>query len=805
MYQLYIKSRILLLILLQFGFVIFSYSQVNEIINCQTSSISVDYTNRYLNKTLLNHKKNSNVIDTIYIEMNVVRENGMNEIFESESLNENLEKINNVFSDINMFFEVCSVKYFDRTDNYTTVFNTILNQFEFGLINIISTYGSQEGSLSFVANNTSDDLRYIQLSTMNTTVFIHEIGHYFGLQHTHGKYNYAERSSFILDSLENGHPFQVYIEGAVKYKNRQFDDNNNGVFDCEETGDNICDTPASTILSGKLDCTQKLYTAEETDYFGDKFSPLIDNYMSYGGCGDLLFTEEQKSHMRSVFDQNLEPLKYGCRVINDLNVEVTNHKSTGIGSFFNSVNIANANNGNTFINFSQTLTWNDTLYLGFDIYISDNTVIRNNNNNRFWIKTNREIQLLGDNIEIDNVGFIGSNAQSFLGSCRLFNNDKISNITFNNMVLDRCNFSSPGGSENIVIKNSNFRNSSYNSAVSLRESNNILLYNNKFQDNNIGLSLIFSRDIDIGQRNNIQQNRFDNNLYQGIDLIACTNVNIVGNIFINDTIGANQGINAELYKNLLIESNTLSNCKWGIDIGGNRFGIDDIESENLEIVSNTFNSNYTSLRSTDELYLYENIFVCNITRPLYPSANNQFVTIDSLSNQILYLSGPPDMSLDIYTGDNSCGQFTCDHTKIIGSDIIPNSGHLSYNLNDIPYDTLTLFSVIGHGSTNSTTFSSCYSPKEVNFGNTTSSSNVYNDVNIKISPNPTDSSLSLDYTENFEVSLSIFDISGKLYRMQTEYISGSPIDLNDVASGLYILHIHFKGINKRIIRKFVKN
>lgn len=98
---------------------------------------------------------------------------------------------------------------------------------------------------------------FIVRSSLNTTTLTHEMGHYFGLYHTHGKSNCEETT----DELVN-------------------DPN------CEQTGDEVCDTPADPNLSG-IDCSTSLvdptcrYFGTLRDAKGELYQPDPNNIMSY--------------------------------------------------------------------------------------------------------------------------------------------------------------------------------------------------------------------------------------------------------------------------------------------------------------------------------------------------------------------------------------------------------------------------------------------------------------------------------------------------------------------------------------------
>jgi hypothetical protein len=95
----------------------------------------------------------------------------------------------------------------------------------------------------------------------NGSTFVHELGHYFSLLHTH-------------------EPF---------YGNELVDGSN-----CSTAGDQLCDTPADPRLSNSIVNTSCVYTGTATDANGDTYVPDPHNLMSYSrkSCRDH-FSEDQ--------------------------------------------------------------------------------------------------------------------------------------------------------------------------------------------------------------------------------------------------------------------------------------------------------------------------------------------------------------------------------------------------------------------------------------------------------------------------------------------------------------------------------
>ncbi len=120
------------------------------------------------------------------------------------------------------------------------------------------------------------------------TTLTHEIGHYFGLSHTHQNYN---KGKCKQEAVRRDRKFK----GCLKH----------GLI-CEKSGDAICDTPAEPILAGVVnkDC---VYEGNQKDKWGDSYIPATNNIMSYptslscrkiftpGQVAVMLHTAKQKS------------------------------------------------------------------------------------------------------------------------------------------------------------------------------------------------------------------------------------------------------------------------------------------------------------------------------------------------------------------------------------------------------------------------------------------------------------------------------------------------------------------------------
>lgn len=104
----------------------------------------------------------------------------------------------------------------------------------------------------------------------------HEIGHYFGLMHTHA-------------STDHGNTYPL-AENVSRHG-----ENSN----CSETGDYLCSTPADPHNS-----------SHEMDKHGKLYNPDKTNFMSYYGDERSSFTQEQINIMNNAIDYRLNDTRY---------------------------------------------------------------------------------------------------------------------------------------------------------------------------------------------------------------------------------------------------------------------------------------------------------------------------------------------------------------------------------------------------------------------------------------------------------------------------------------------------------------
>ncbi|HFA48507.1 MAG TPA: hypothetical protein ENJ95_05745 [Bacteroidetes bacterium] len=199
---------------------------------------------------------------------NVVEDQFGNWNITEDEIRENVAAMNEHFANICVSFEVCefrSVKNYqlDTLDSDLGDYEQLVveehqaNRINFYFVSEIA--GADPlvcgfANLGGIGVLDRDGIVIKKGNCANPTTFAHEMGHYFGLQHT--------------------------FEGSGE-------EHANGD-NCETTGDQICDTPADNFVVGQPmssyvdgDCR---YINTERDENGDYYRPDVGNIMSYYPC-----------------------------------------------------------------------------------------------------------------------------------------------------------------------------------------------------------------------------------------------------------------------------------------------------------------------------------------------------------------------------------------------------------------------------------------------------------------------------------------------------------------------------------------
>lgn len=197
-----------------------------------------------------------------------------------------IRNLNEAFQPANLEFFACetlqrvnssALSFFDSDREEDRVWNTYG---KLGMINIFCFEDIDDGSVSgytYIPSRNGPEAIFILQEELIQSTLVHEMGHYFGLYHTHGKTNCGKTDELVNDP------------------------------NCARTGDDICDTPADPNLAG-LFCFESLvdsltctYTGDARDSKGELYQPDPKNFMSYtlNHCA-IQFSEGQYARMRYI-------------------------------------------------------------------------------------------------------------------------------------------------------------------------------------------------------------------------------------------------------------------------------------------------------------------------------------------------------------------------------------------------------------------------------------------------------------------------------------------------------------------------
>ena len=222
-------------------------------------------------------------MNKIPVKIHIVRRSDGSRGLALDDLYDAMNVLNSYYAITNIEFYIFgSINYiddddysnFDRSEEAdlcdTNDLDDVINVYFFDMVTVSDTI-----SICGYAKFPSQNLNRIIMDnfcTTNGSTFPHEIGHYFNLFHTH-------ESEFGFENVTR--------------------DPANACYNCQTTGDLLCDTPADSTLSDLVNifCS---YTGSSTDTCNIVYTPSTNNIMSYSRkeCRNN-FTTEQYNRMSS--------------------------------------------------------------------------------------------------------------------------------------------------------------------------------------------------------------------------------------------------------------------------------------------------------------------------------------------------------------------------------------------------------------------------------------------------------------------------------------------------------------------------
>ncbi|MEZ4917187.1 MAG: T9SS type A sorting domain-containing protein [Chitinophagales bacterium] len=228
------------------------------------------------------HKSSNTAKNSIAINVHIIRDdNGVSNI-DTATISQGINFMNKVFEDAGIEFYVCgNYNYINSTlfynmhnGLYDSVYNThgIPNTINLFFARYIIHYGSMAAG---VAPTPGGGDWIILRNNVDSAVFAHEMGHFFGLLHTHG---------LLYDVLGNTYT-EEYVDGS----------------NCSETADYFCDTPADPGMHSTYGIsvdTACQYIRTNKDMHYQVYTPDVHNLMSYAPNKCLThFSAEQSDFM----------------------------------------------------------------------------------------------------------------------------------------------------------------------------------------------------------------------------------------------------------------------------------------------------------------------------------------------------------------------------------------------------------------------------------------------------------------------------------------------------------------------------
>ncbi len=278
---------------------------------CRTAAGPTDFEyEKKIDRAAFNQKmeyylsgNNKRAIEQYAIQLHIVRRNdGTGGANVTNIRNEILSFVNPYFAAVDIEFVECNPEVYHNSSEYYILGDNGEDPdvagdamaAAFNVPNVINIYYVSDpdeacGWARFPWNLPVDYIVIANGCATNKSTTVHELGHYFGLYHTHETFGGMAPESVTRN-------------------------NANGCYDCDTDGDLLCDTPADPNLADLAnDFPSCAYTGSETDECDVSYTPAIDNIMSYADkeCRTI-FTTQQIARMAVYRDGDRSYLQIGC-------------------------------------------------------------------------------------------------------------------------------------------------------------------------------------------------------------------------------------------------------------------------------------------------------------------------------------------------------------------------------------------------------------------------------------------------------------------------------------------------------------
>ena len=240
--------------------------------------------------------------DTVAITFYIVETPGAGGVELSvETLERELQRVNRAYSAADVVFFMCGSprlisglgKYNEREGDLLNKSHRVANTINIFYVDELNTNSGSAlcGYSEFPWRGEPKD-RYIMMAkgcADNGATLAHELGHFFGLFHTH--------------ETANG---------------REFVDGSN----CNTAGDLLCDTPADPLLGYNNVANNCNYTGNQVDPKGVAYRPSVNNIMSYAPSQcRRLFSNDQYQLIKFINENNNNYLIDDCSFYPDFGIQ----------------------------------------------------------------------------------------------------------------------------------------------------------------------------------------------------------------------------------------------------------------------------------------------------------------------------------------------------------------------------------------------------------------------------------------------------------------------------------------------------